>query len=332
VLQTSRRIGRVVAAAALAVGLVLPGALPAIAAEPLTLEARVMLQGHARVGTWMAIDVRVRNDGPPIVGELRLAGGAQGRTRFATPVDLPTTSDKHYRLYAQPPAFGNTIDVELLSGSRVVASEAVAFSAHSTTQLVVGVVAERPQGIVGGIDLLPDQAGAEPALAALAPEDLPDRVEAWAPLDRLIWQDVDSTRLTTEQIAALRGWLAGGGRLVIVGGTAGPSSLSAFPDDILPFRPEATIDVPAQALAGMLGAVPAAAADLPALSGPLARGRALASVGDRAVAGESIYGSGAVAIIGFDPTVGWVAESASAEAGLWRRSLPPRASSVVVTS
>jgi hypothetical protein len=330
--QIRLRTARLVAAAALALGASLPGTVPAAAAEPLELEARVMLQGHARVGAWMAIDVRIRNDGPPVVGELRLAGGAQGRTRFATPVDLPTTSDKHYRLYAQPPAFGGSIDVELVSGSRTVAKQAVAFSAHSTTQLVVGLVAERPQGLVGSIDLLPDQAGAQPAIVALAPEDLPDRVEAWAPLDRLVWQDMDSTRLTAEQVAALRGWLVAGGRLVIVGGTANVSSLSAFPDDILPFRPEATIDVAPQALGGLLGQLPAAATDLPALSGSLARGRALASVGDRAVAAEAVYGSGVVAIVGFDPTVEWVADSVSAGTGLWRRLLPPRANTVVVTS
>ena len=326
------RATRLVAAAALALGMLLPTALPAAAADPLTIEARVMLQGHARVGAWTAIDVRIRNDGPPLVGELRLAGGAQGRTRFSTPVDLPTTSDKHYRLYAQPPAFGNQIEVALVSGSRTVASRAVAFTVHDSTQLVVGIVAERPQGIVGGIDLLPSQSGAQPAIVALTPEDLPDRVEAWSPLDRLVWQDVDSTQLTTEQLSALRGWLAAGGRLVITGGTANPSSLSAFPDDILPFRPEATIEVAPEALSGLLGATPAAATDLPALSGSLARGRALASVGDRAVAAEAVYGSGAVAIIGFDPTVAWIADSVSAGAGLWRGLLPPRTSTVVVTA
>ena len=77
----------------------------------------------------------------------------------------------------------------------------------------------------------------------LDPEDLPERVEAWGGLDRLVWQDLDSNRLTTGQLDALRGWVAGGGRLVIVGGTAGPNSLSAFPDALLPYRPTATLDI-----------------------------------------------------------------------------------------
>jgi hypothetical protein len=339
----ARRFARIIVAAGLATIVALPGA--AVAAEPTAspaptagpgspiVEARVMLEGHARVGSWMAIDVRIRNDGPPIVGELRLAGGAQGRTRFATPVDLPTTSDKHYRLYAQPPAFGNRLDVVLVAGGRTVTSVQATFTIHDASQLVVGIVAERAQALVGSIDLPPTQNGVAAALVPLEPADLPDRVEAWAAMDRLIWQDVDSTQLTPQQIAALRGWLAAGGRLVVVGGTANPSVLSAFPDDLLPFRPEATIDVPPAALADLLGGLPggaAGAADLPGLSGDLVRGRALSSVGDRAVAAETTYGSGAVAIIGIDPTTAWIADSVGARAGLWRDLVPARTTGLTV--
>ena len=40
------------------------------------------------------------------------------------------------------------------------------------------------------------------------------RVEAWGALDRLIWQDVDSNQLdAASSSTALRGWVAGGGRL-----------------------------------------------------------------------------------------------------------------------
>ena len=63
----------------------------------------------------------------------------------------------------------------------------------------------------------------------LTPADLPERVEAWGALDRLIWQDIDATALDADQLAALRGWIAGGGRLVIVGGTAGPASPVGVP-------------------------------------------------------------------------------------------------------
>jgi hypothetical protein len=298
------------------------GALPASAADLPVMDASAMLQGHARIGSWMAIRVHLRNDGPAVVGELRLAGGSQGRTRFGTPVDLPTQSEKDYVLYAQPPAFGRALDVTLVADGRTIASKSVTFTVHDATQLIVGVVAEQPQRIVPDLNLLPAPSGQVPAIIQLSPTDLPDRVEAWGALDRLVWQDVDS-QIGPGQLAALRGWLAGGGRLLIVGGTGGPSVLAGFPDDILPYRPTATVDVAPDSLTGLVGKLPVGATDVPALGGSLGRGRSLATSGDRVIAAEAAYGIGAVTILGFDPSTGWIADSRST-ASLWRRFLPPR--------
>lgn len=289
----------------------------------LTMEARVLLDGHARVGSWMALEIRLKNDGPPITGELRLAGGVQGRTRFGTIVDAPTLSDKTFRLYAQPPAFGKELEISLVDGDSIIATTKATFTVHDGTQLVVGIIAERPGDIAGDLDLLPNQNNVAPSTVALDIADLPTRVEAWATLDRLIWQDMDSARLDTDQLDALRGWVAGGGRLVIVGGTAGPSTLSALPDALMPYRPATTIDVAPSSLGALLGELPDDATDLPAMSGELTGGRALASVDGRPVAAERSYGSGAVTVIGFDPTADWISGTRVAE-GLWRRLIPTR--------
>jgi hypothetical protein len=298
---------------------------PALAADSdaPTIEARVLLGGHARVGSWMAIEVHLRNDGPSVTGELRLDNGSQTRTQYGTPVDLPTGSDKIYLLYAQPPGFGREVKVDLVEGDDEITSATAEYSVRDASQLVVAVVAERPQGIVAGLSLLPNQQQQAAVTLALTPADLPSRVEAWGAIDRLVWQDVDSNLLEPDQLAALQGWLAAGGRMVIAGGTAGPATLSAFPDTILPYRPLATTDVAPQSLAGLLGELPDTAADVRALSGDLIAGRTLASAGDRVVAAERSYGSGLVTIIGFDPATPWITETPASEA-LWRRLLPPR--------
>jgi hypothetical protein len=109
----------------------------------------------------------------------------------------------------------------------------------------------------------------------------------------------------------------------MVGGSAGFGTLSALPDDILPYRPTATVDLDPTSLASLLGALPAGAAELPAMAGELSRGRALATSGDRVVAAEMGYGSGRVTLLGFDPTTPWLAESTSIDA-LWRGALPAR--------
>lgn len=316
---------RLVASAALALAVLAPAASPAFAAEDLTIEAVPLLGGHVRVGAWLAIAVHLSNTGPAVTGELRSTGGIQGQTRFATAIDLPTGSDKTYVVYVQPPAFGSQVEIALMDGDRSIVSTKPKYASHDGSQLIVGVVAERPEGIIGSLHLLPGANQLAPVVVGLTTADLPERVETLATLDRIIWQDVDSERLTPAQVAALQGWVAGGGRLVIAGGTTGPRSLAAFPDALLPYRPETTTDVPAASLSGVLGQIPATATGLPALSGALAGGRALAEVGGRVVAAERPYGSGLVTLLGFDPTVDWIAKTDTADA-LWRRLLPARTS------
>jgi hypothetical protein len=306
-----------------------PLALTSAAAEGLTMSARIMLLGHARAGAWAAIEVDLRNDGPTITGELRMDGGDQSNARYAMAVSLPSGSHQTYVLHAQPPAFGRAVKVELVAGEQVIDSVSVAYLVHDATQLVVGVLAEKPGPLVAQIRLPSSPTGAAPAVVAMTLSDLPARAEGWAVLDRLIWQDVDSNQLSAEQLDALRRWLAAGGRLVVVGGSAGIGTLSAFPDDILPYRPTATLDVNPLRLRALLGPLPVGAAELPAMAGALVRGRALATSGDRVVAADLAYGSGRVTILGFDPTTKWLSEAATVDP-LWRSVLPDRAADVAM--
>jgi hypothetical protein len=300
-----------------------PFALTSAAAGPLTMNARILMQGHARTGSWAAIEVELKNDGPAIQGELQMDGGTQSNARYAMAVDLPTGSHQTYVLHAQPPAFGRNAKVDLVTSSGVVESVSVAYIVHDPTQLVVGVLAERPAAIVSQIHLPADTTGAAPVIVPLTVADLPERAEGWGVLDRLVWQDIDSNQLSTGQLDALRRWLAAGGRLVIVGGSAGIGTLSALPDDLLPYRPTSTLDIDPASLTSLLGPIPNGATELPAMAGALARGRALATSGDRAVAAELSYGSGRVTVLGFDPTTKWLSESKSIDS-VWRAALPTR--------
>jgi hypothetical protein len=314
------RAGALVTAAAIALG---PLALAGFAAGAVTMDARFLLQGHARVGSWAAVEVDLANDGPPIVGELQMDGGSQSNARYAMAVDLPTGSRQTYVLHVQPPAFGRALKVDLVANGSVVESATVAYLVHDANQLVVGVIAERPAGIVSELALPANAAGVTPAIVTLGVGDLPERAAGWSTLDRLIWQDVDSNQLSSAQLEAMREWIAAGGRLVIVGGTAGIGTLSAFPDDLLPYRPTATLDVDPSRLTSLLGPVPDGAAELVAMSGDPGTGRALASSGDRVVAADRPFGSGRVTILGFDPTTKWLAESKAVDQ-LWRGLLPDR--------
>ncbi len=320
----------VLAASALAFALTVapvgPAAHPVAAAGGVTLQANALLAGHGRVGSWMAIAVTVANDGPAITGELRLNGGAQGRTRFGLPVDLPTGSRKSLELYAQPPAFGQTVDVTLVTTTGTVAGAKVTYSVPDNAQLVVGVLAEKPAPIVAGLRLPPSINGTPAVIVQLTVADLPGRVEAWDPIDRLVWQDVDASTLSKDQLQAMRGWLAGGGRLTIVGGTSGASSLAQLPDDLLPFRPRATTDVSPRTLQDLVGPITTTVQSISAMTGDrnAVHGRILAASGDQVIAAEATFGSGGVTILGVDPTGDWLARTPASDA-VWNRIVPPRA-------
>jgi hypothetical protein len=298
-----------------------PLASPAAADDLLRMSARVLLQGHTRVGSWMAVEVQLGNDGPPITGELRI-DNAQSGARYSMAVDLPTSSRKTYVLHAQPPTFGRTLSLSLVANKASLATVTVPYQVHNSDQMVIGVVAERPQGITGKLAIR-SNTGTLSAAAALGPGDLPDRVEGWAPLDALIWQDTDSNELSADQLGALRAWIAGGGRLLIVGGTAGIGTLSGFPDDLLPYRPTASLEIDPAAVSSMVGTPPNGVPDVTAMAGTLERGHALATVGDRTVAAVAPLGSGSVTIVGFDPSARWLTDGPAAVT-LWQSLIPQR--------
>jgi hypothetical protein len=332
--RTSRfaRIASGIAAALVALVTLLPAAPVAVAADGFSMTARALLQGHVRAGSWFAVAVDVENAGPTVTGELRISGGVDSRTRFGTPVELATGSRKQYVLYAQPPTFGGNMTVQLVSGTTVVGESKVAIAVHDQLQLVVGVVSENPARIVGELDLLPSQNMTQPTIIPLSPGDLPERIQAWSVLDRLVWQDADASLLTPGQLAALRTWVAGGGRLVIIGGTAGADALTGFPDDLLPYRPTGTLDIDPSVLRPLLGTIPTGATTLTAYAGDLIAGRALATSGDRVVAADRRYGAGSVTLLGFDPTTSWIATGNTIDTPLWRRLLPARAGGIVSLS
>jgi hypothetical protein len=325
------RLFALVASAIVGLALLGPGAGGTLAADPPTMTARVLLQGHARLGSWIAIEVHLVNNGPSVSGELRLQGGAQGGTRYSTAVQLDSPSDKTWILHAQPPSFGQQLEVQLVSGGQTLLRQKVAVSLHDPGQLVVGVVAENNPRVVGSLSLPAVQNQQPSVVVPLTVADLPTRIEAWAALDRLVWQDVDASTLGQDQLAALRGWLALGGRLVIIGGSAGIGGVAGFPDDLLPYRPAVTVDVAPAALAALLGTPPKDAADLPAMAGDLIRGSALATSADQVVAAQTAYGSGSVTVLGVDPTTGWIAES-TAGRSLWPALIPARSGGTVASS
>jgi hypothetical protein len=208
----------------------------------------------------------------------------------------------------------------------------IPIKSHDAYAPIIGVVAEHPEGFMRDVTaaVAPTEqfGGQATTILTLDPADLPYRVEAWSAIDRLIWQDVDTTQLNTQQLDALKLWVAAGGRLVILGGTTGITTLSALPADLLPFQPVQTTTVAPADLTSLLGTLPADASDTPALAGTLTRGSVMGRSGTSVYAAQAAYGQGQVTIIGINPAEPWLARSDAAET-LWHRVLPAASNAVV---
>jgi hypothetical protein len=319
----------------LAVAGLLPGTLvasaqaatpaPVASGEPalLRLTARPLMGGSVRPGSWLGVQVHLENDGPAVRGELRLTGGAQQGSRYSTEVELPTGARQDHLLYAQPAWSGARLTASLVVDEDVRAEQRVALTTLDPYITTVFIVAERPEAIASGIRGIATTQGQVMArVLTVSPEDLPPRAEAWGVVDRLVWQDADPARLTPEQLDALTTWVGAGGRLVIVGGQTGLAGVDGLPQDLLPYTPTATIDVPSSDLATLVGGLPAGTAPVPALTGELARGSVTAWSDGRPIAAQVPVGQGQVVLLGIDPSTPAVAGAPGA-AGMWRRILGP---------
>ena len=325
-------VGRAVVAGGLAMSALLPVARPVAAAGEITLDAHAQLQGHVRPGAWAEVVVHVTNSGPAVTGELRVRTQAQGASQFGVSIELASGADKQEYLYAKPPLFGSKLMVDLVVDGQTLVSKDIPIKSHETYTSIVGVVAEHPEGFMRDVTAAvapnPQLGGQTTTVLTLGTADLPYRVDAWSAIDRLIWQDVDTTQLQKPQLDAMTQWVAAGGRLIIAGGTTGITTLSALPPDLLPFQPNQTATVAPADLSGLLGTLPEGAKNAPALAGTLERGSVMGRSGDLVFAAQAPYGQGQVTIIGVNPAETWL-KGTDAASNLWHRVLPNANSAVI---
>jgi hypothetical protein len=290
-----------------------PGQTP-IPNSSVSMTAEAMLGGSFTPGSWAAVRVNVGNDGPTIEGELRLRNRNPNASTFAVALQLATGARQEHILYGQTGVFGSRYVVELVSGAQTLASVDVAFQGRQTDALGAYVIAERPQALVGLLQGVDPPGSSQIAVVQTTAEDLPPRAEAWSSVDMLIWQDIDSGRLDTPRLEALRTWIAVGGRLVIVAGSTGATTLGGFPPELLPYQPTGVTDVSTTDLAALMGQLPADATSVPALSGQLERGVAIGQRGGSVIAARSSFGRGSVTLIGIDPATQWMLNSTTDDA------------------
>ena len=227
--------------------------VPQQTTSPLTLDIRVGFDGYIQPSTWVPVTIVASNNGPDFSGELRIQVDAlaSGRTFYTYLIDLPRGSRKQVTLYpADVVMLNNTLQVDLVSGNRVVASQQARVQSVEQGALFIGMWSDTPGALASLGKIKPTNGKA--VVATLTEEDLPPVADGWAALDVLMIYDADTGKLSQEQRTALRGWVEQGGRLIIAGGASYQRTLSGL-GDLDPLDATGTKDVSVESLSAAAG-------------------------------------------------------------------------------
>lgn len=268
------------------------------------MTVRVGFDGYVQTEAWTPVFITASNDGADISGELHIeVDGISGvSTTYSRPIELPGGSRKQVTLYINGVSgFGDQLEVGLYEDNRLILVEQVKIEPVSADTLLIGLWSDAPAGLVDLALVMPSSG--ETRVAFLTEDDLPETTTGWSALDVLVVADADTGKLTDPQLAALYGWLSGGGRLLIVGGL-GAGRTTAGLGDLTPLMPDSTETVSMEPLVTLIGiGMPAQAImEAPVATGDLTpSAHVLASSDGVPLICMQQVGYGRVSFVAFDP-------------------------------
>ena len=307
-----------------------PSAALAQETSPISLEVEVGFDGKARVGNWIPVVVHLENQGSDLAAEIHVIGNRghpMSSGSYVADVVLPRDGRKRLTLHVPYMTATLRLEVQLVADGEVVARLEPPVNIIGETDLFVGIVGQR----AGSWNLLttlelPGR-GREVAVVAIAPDTFPQRPEVLDAFDVIALGDVSVKTLPHEILEALEGWVAGGGTLVLSGGSNAGGSLEGLPDRLMPVVVGDATELKGISALERLGDEPILTTLPIAVNSTLViSGRVLAKEGELPLAVLSTYGKGRVLFLTFDPAaqplVGWPGLPQ-----MWRellfQSLPP---------
>lgn len=182
------------------------------------MSAQAGFDVFCKMDKWFPIKVTLENTGSAILGrvETRIKSPYGDTYTYATPIDLPESSQKEFFLYVTINTYINELPIYLLDGENVIQTTSVRINCLPQSDILIGVLSATPSAysILNNLD--PELGSAN--VAHLALNDFPTRGQGLEALDVLFFSDVDTGILTDQQKEALALWLANGGQLFVSGG------------------------------------------------------------------------------------------------------------------
>ena len=228
-------------------------ARPAAAqADQISLTVTSAGDGYFKNGEWLAVWAEIENGGQDIDAQLSTQIiGTSSQATYAVDVSLPSGARKRVPLYVLPNNFSRELEIQLRAQDTLLAKTKITVHSQANIAYLVGLVAGERGGLalLNGITL-PGQPRPKEILD-LALADIPERSEGLGSYDLLVFNDVDTSRLTPAQAEALAGWVYQGGQLVIGGGTSTALTLSGLPAALVPVEVNGQGEIQAEDLNGL---------------------------------------------------------------------------------
>ncbi len=198
--------------------------VPLFAQHALHVEASIGFGGFFRIGSWTPVSVSVTSLGSDVSGLLSLQmergerlGATRHRVVYERPIEVARGDTKAYSFIVPLETSIHPLTVTVTDRDEVAHTERLDLRGRPVSGRLVLVLTRRPS-----LDfLLPlyntrEERGLE--LLYSLPEHLPDRWHGYDAADLVVLHDGRLHDLTAPQIAAMRDWIASGGRLVVSGG------------------------------------------------------------------------------------------------------------------
>lgn len=180
----------------------------------LSFDVSAGFDGYAKQNTWIPLMVHAENVGAAVSGEIHARSDYPGET-YATSLNLPTQSQKNITLLV--PNHGLFTVEFVAENGDVLFKKTVNPRQLAPMDFLMGVVSDTPD-LLGFVAGLSNPMGGVVTVAHLGVDEIPADFGALGAFDALVFNNVDTTGLSSAQRDALTAWVVSGGRLVIGGG------------------------------------------------------------------------------------------------------------------
>lgn len=194
--------------------------------------------GKFKDGGWIPVRVVLENNGADLQGLIKInfTDGSSDANTYEYPIELPSVSRKEIVVDIFSLGYSRTLEVSFNVGKNILNQVQLQLDNYAVSDLWYGIIASNPTTF--NILAQLNTGNSTSRTIQLDISDIPERAHIFNSLDVLILSGIDTGKLTSIQRQTLIEWVAGGGRLVLTGGSDWQKTAAGLLEtNMLPIQP-----------------------------------------------------------------------------------------------